>query len=230
MVLYLPLDENTGKVAYDLSSFKNDATLEGSPKWGPGKFNSCIQFSSGNYLKVKDSDSLDMSKGLTIELWVKLAKLNGAQQSGVEKGSAWGPGEYNFCPEYNGGIILQIFDLPDGCDDEGQSGSAALMANGSWHFIVATWDGNTIKIYIEGEIVNKIDCKGEISSNGDPLFIGCRNGAERWVDGLMDEIKIYNRALTANEILSDMADPRANLAVDKEGKFAATWGTIKSKF
>jgi len=171
-----------------------------------------------------------MPKGLTIELWVKIAKLNGAQQSGVEKGSAWVSGEYNLCPEYNGGVILQIFDLPDNCDDEGQTGSAATMANGSWHFLVGVWDGNAIKIYIDGEETNKTECKGEIGSNGDPLFIGCRNGAERWVDGLMDEIKIYNRGLTTDEILSDMANPRANLAVDKKDKLASTWGNLKASF
>jgi hypothetical protein len=230
LVLYLPMDENIGKVAYDLSKFKNDASFEGSPKWAPGKFNSCIDFSSGNYLKVQDSDSLDLTKGLTIELWAKLRALTGAQQSGVEKGTGWTTGEYNLCPEYNGGIILQIFDLPEGCDDEGQAGQSATMADGSWHFIAGTWDGNTIGLYMDGKEINKLECKGEISPNNGPLFIGCRNGAERWANGFMDEIKIYNRALSADELNADMANPAANLSVTTDGKSAITWGKLKTIF
>jgi len=226
LVLYLPMDENAGKVARDLSIYKNDASLEGNPKWVPGKFKSCIEFSPNNYLKVKDSNSLDITKGLTIELWVTLKALNGAQQSGVEKGNGWVTGEYNLLPEYNGGILLQILDLPEECDDEGQTGSAATMADGNWHFIAGTWDGNMIKIYIDGKESNRLACKGEINPNADPLYIGCRNGAERWVTGLMDEIKIYNYALSKDEIVKDMTNPIIT-AVSPGAKLTTTWGILK---
>lgn len=230
MVLYLNLDENSVKIAHDLSNFANDASLMGNPKWAPGKFGTCIEFGASNYLKVNDSNSLDVTKGLTINLWAKLAKLTGAQQSGVEKGTAWTVGEYNLCPEYNGGVILRIFDLPEGCDDEGQGGSSATVANGEWHFVAGTWDGDMIRIYIDDKEVNKIACKGELSPNSDAVFIGCRNGAERWVYGFMDEIKIYNRALNADELKADMANPAANLSVTTDSKSTITWGKVKSKY
>lgn len=230
MVLYLNLDENEGKVANDLSNFGNNADLMGNPKWAPGKFGSCIEFSTSNYLKVKDADSLDVTTGLTIILWAKLTKLTGAQQSGVEKGTAWAVGEYNLCPEYNGGIILQIFDLPENCDDEGQGGQSSTVADGSWHFVAGTWDGDIIRIYIDDKEVNNIACKGELSPNNGDLFIGCRNGAERWVTGFMDEIKIYNRALSLEELEADMADPAANMSVTIDGKSTVTWGKVKSSY
>ena len=230
MVLYLNLDENAGKVARDLSDFNNDADLMGKAQWAPGKFGSCIEFGPNNYLKVKDSKSLDITSGLTIELWAKLTKLTGAQQSGVEKGSGWLVGEYNLCPEYNGGMLLQLFDLPDTCDDEGQGGKAADWGDGNWHFFAGTWDGDSIKVYVDGKELNSTNCKGTVTPNNDPLFIGCRNGAERWVNGFMDEIKIYNRALSAAELDADMADPTANLAVTVFGKSTATWAMIKSSY
>ena len=173
---------------------------------------------------------MDVTTGLTINLWARLTSLTGAQQSGVEKGNGWVAGEYNLCPEYNGGIILQIFDLPEGCDDEGQGGSAATVANGNWHFIAGTWDGNEIKVYLDGQEVKKTACKGAILPNNDPLYIGCRNGAERWVLGFMDEIKIYNRALDSDELMADMENPATNLSVTVDGKSAVTWGKVKSEY
>ena len=49
----------------------------------------------GNYLEVKDSDSLDMTKSLTVSCWVKIIGVTADHQSGIEKGTAWASGEYN---------------------------------------------------------------------------------------------------------------------------------------
>jgi len=228
LVLYLPLDENKGNIAYDLSEYKNDASLKGKANWAPGKFNSGIELGAGNYLEVGDSDSLDITKALTISCWVKIMGLTGDNQSGVEKGAAWVSGEYNLLPVYGGGVLLQMFDLPEECDDEAIGGS---VSDGEWHFITGTWDGGTIAVYIDAKESRALPCKGELIPNNDLLFIGCRGGSGRWVNGFMDEIKIYNRALSIEEIEKDMIDPRANLAVvEANGKLAVTWGKLKAGF
>lgn len=227
MVLYLPLDENSGNIAYDLSKYKNDAFLKGKAKWAPGKFNSGIELGVGNYLEVSDSDSLDITTSVTISCWAKIMGLTGAHQSGVEKGRAWSSGEYNLLPEYSGGVLLQMFDLPEECDDEAIGRS---VADGEWHFITGTWDGKVIRIYVDAKESKSLPCPGELIPNNDPLFIGCRGGSERWLNGFIDEIKIYNRALSIEEIKRDMDDPRANLSVAADRKLAVTWGGLKARF
>lgn len=227
MVLYLPLDENAGNTAADLSNYKNDAVLKGSPKWVPGKFGSAIEFGTGKYLQVADSNSLDVTKGLTINCWVKIVGETGDNQSGVEKGAAWVSGEYNLLPVYGGAVLLQAFDLPEACNDDVTGGN---VVDNQWHFVAGVWDGKDVKIYVDAKEARAMGCVGEIKPNAEPLFIGCRGGTGRWVNGTMDEIKIYNRGLSIDEIAQDMKDPRANTAVvNAKDKLAVTWGDIKVK-
>jgi len=227
LVMYLPLDENTGKIAKDLSPFKNDAEFKGKPTWVQGKYNSGVLLGIGNWLEVKDADSLDLTDGITINCWVLIKSLTGDHQSAVEKGAAWGPGEYNLLPVYSGNVLLQMNDLPDECDDEAIGGK---VDDGLWHHIAGTFNGKVIKTYIDGKESSSLSCVGSLDKNSDPLFIGCRGGSSRWMDGVIDEIKIYNRALTADEIKKDMEDPKANLSVNVNGKLSVTWGKLKTKY
>jgi hypothetical protein len=144
----------------------------------------------------------------------------------VEKGAAWAVGEYNLLPVYSGSILLQINDLPDECDDEAIGGS---VVDQEWHFITGAWDGKTIIVYIDAEESKAMPCKGKLGTNNESLYIGCRGGSQRWMNGFIDEIKIYNRALSVDEIKIDMEDPTANLAVDVVDKLAVTWGNLKAK-
>ena len=227
LVMYLPLNENKGNSAKDLSPFKNDAEFKGKPAWVPGKYNSGIQISASNWLEVKDADSLDLTSALTINCWVLIKAATGDNQSAVEKGAVWGPGEYNLLPVYSGSVLLQMNDLPEECDDEALGGKAD---DGEWHHIAGTFDGKTIKTYVDGKETSKLACAGTLEKNGDSLFIGCRGGSGRWMNGIIDEIKIYNRALSADEIKKDMDDPTANLSVTINGKSAVAWGKLKIKF
>lgn len=228
LVMYLPLDENSGNTAKDLSPFKNDAVLKGKPAWVAGKYNSCIQIATGNWLEVKDSDSLDLTTAITINCWVLIKGMTAEHQSAVEKGDAWKAGEYNLLPCYNpDSVLLQMNDLPDSCDDEATGGK---VNDGEWHHIAGTWDGKVIRTYIDGKKSSELACSGTLEKNSDPLYIGARGGNQRWMNGLIDEIKVYNRALSEAEIKTDKNDPTANLAVKVDGKSAITWGKIKTNF
>jgi hypothetical protein len=227
IVLYLPLDENNGNTANDLSGLRNDAILKGGAKWMPGKFNSGVQLVANNYLEVKDSDSLDITKAITIEFWSKIYALTADHQSGVEKGTAWSAGEYNLLPVYSGTIMFQLFDLPDACND---AANGPNVADGEWHFVVGIWDGKNIIINVDGLEKQNMACAGELNKNSDSLYIGCRAGSSRWMNGMLDEVKIYNRALSVTEIKNDMENPAANLAVSPKSKLASTWGSLKASF
>lgn len=227
LVMYLPLDENNGNTASDLSPLGNHAVLKGKSAWTNGKYNSGIEIVSGGWMEVKDSDSLDLTKAMTINCWVLIKGMTAEHQSAVEKGDAWEAGEYNLLPCYNpDSVLLQMNDLPEGCDDEALGGK---VNDGQWHHIAGTWDGKAIKTFVDGKETSKLDCAGELEKNSKPLYIGARGGSSRWMNGLIDEIKMYNRALNEAEIKQDMDNPTANLAVNADGKSAVTWGKVKSK-
>ncbi|MDE0423289.1 MAG: LamG domain-containing protein [Candidatus Poribacteria bacterium] len=224
LVLHLSFDELAGDVAKDLSDFGNDATFKGNPKLIDGVFGKALEFDGKTSGQIPDHASLDIVDGITIEFWA-IVKGGEAIQSGVEKGTAWVAGLYNLAALYNGGTILQFFDLPDPCNDDNIGPS---IQDGEWHFLAGTWDGDDILLYIDGELEAEMPCKGELKPNNDPLFIGARGGSGRFLTGALDEIKVYNYALTKDELLQDMAEP-VPLDVDGRDKLATVWARLKTR-
>ena len=223
LVLHLSFDALDGKVAKDRSEFGNDATFKGSPKLIDGVFGKALEFDGKTSGQIPDHASLDIVDEITIEFWA-IVKGGEAIQSGVEKGVAWVSGLYNLAALYNGGTILQFFDLPDACNDDNIGPS---IQDGEWHFLAGTWDGKTILLYIDGELEAEMACKGELKPNNDPLFIGARGGSGRFLTGALDEIKMYNYALTKAELLKDMEEP-VTLHVDAQDKLTTVWARLKT--
>ena len=224
LVLHLSFDEFAGDVAKDLSEFGNDAIFKGTPKLIDGVFGKALEFDGKTSGQIPDHASLDIVDGITVEFWA-IVKGGEAIQSGVEKGVAWVSGLYNLAALYNGGTILQFFDLPEPCNDDNIGPS---IQDGEWHFLAGTWDGSDILLYIDGELEAEMPCKGELKPNNDPLFIGARGGSGRFLTGALDEIKVYNYALTKDELLKDMEEP-VTLHVDAQDKLTTVWARLKTK-
>ncbi|MCD6505923.1 LamG domain-containing protein [Candidatus Poribacteria bacterium] len=228
LVLYLSFDEVKGKTVIDLSSYGNDAEMKGDVKISEGKFGKAVELDgTDDYLVVKNHPSLQLTTAITISCWVKITGGPNDRQSAVEKEPAWQAGEYNLIPVYDGAVLFQANDLPDHCDDEGAVGN---VKDGKWHFVAGTWDGKVIRTYIDGDMVGERECAGKLEKGSGDLFIGSRGGTSRFLWGLIDEVKIYSRALSKEEIKADMENPRHNVApVQPSGKLALTWGRLKRR-
>ena len=225
LVLHLSFDEGTGTIVKDFSNFKNDCTLKGNPKWIDGKFGKAVEFDGATWGEVGDADNLDLTDALTIEAWINLYGGGEGTQSAVEKGSAWIDGEYNLAALYSNGTLLQIKDLPANCAD---ANVGTGIQDNKWHFLVGTWDGAAIKLYIDGNLDKSMDCAGKLLTNTDPMFIGARGGTARFMIGAIDEVKVYNYALSLDEIKKDMENHFGSSAVSPANKLAVTWGAMKN--
>ena len=229
LVLHLTFDELKGDVAEDLSEFGNDATFKGNHKLVEGKYGKAIELDGASWGEVEDDDSLHVVDGITVELWANLLPSAGGPgsdvQTGVEKGNTWKAGLFTLAAWYRGGSLLQFFDLPDNCREHNIGDS---IQDESWHFLAGTWDGTTIKLYIDGELNKELECKGKLTANNEPLYIGARGGNQRFVNGALDEIKIYNYALTQDELKADMENPQTADVLPQD-KLTTTWARIKSR-
>ena len=82
-------------------------------------------------------------------------------------------------------------------------GSAPLPAN-AWSHMTTTYDGATVRLYVNGALVGTKTTSGSIATTNLPLHIGGNSGNGEWFQGRLDDIRIYNRPLTATEIQTDM--------------------------
>ena len=227
LVLHLTFDELRGDVAEDISKFGNDATFQGDVELITGKFGKALEFDGASWGEIPDNDSLDMVDGITIHFWTNIRPSAGGPgsdvQTGVEKGTTWKAGLYTLAAYYRGGSLLQFFDLPDNCREQN---IGASIQDEKWHHLAGTWDGTTIKLFIDGELNRELDCKGTLTGNSEPLFIGARGGNQRFINGALDEIKMYNYPLTVDELRADMENPQA-ASVLPQDKLTTTWASIK---
>ena len=74
---------------------------------------------------------------------------------------------------------------------------------GNWYYVTTTFDGNTIKLFMNGILISSEIRSGNIQSSSLPLHFGRRRGGsiyDQWFDGKLDDIGMWNRALTQEEI------------------------------
>lgn len=99
----------------------------------------------------------------------------------------------------------------------------------TWYHIIYTCDteANELKLYINGEFVEE-GASGGTPQNFDERRIGSEHDG-RWLTGMVDEVRIYDRILSEDEILKNSKATSNTLAVEVEDKLAIIWASIKSE-
>ncbi len=210
-------DEGEGTTVEDVTGDGHTGTIHGA-EWNPrGKYGGSMDFDGeGDYLSVPDSTELDLSEELTIEAWVRpgegpdqWAPLIDKQIPGAEE-----LGEYAYYL-YEGDYVE---DRPHGGVLEGEYLHAAgPVPKNTWSHVALTFDGGTERLYIDGELVDQGTGEEPPVTEGQ-LEIGGSPEHTDWFDGRIDEVRIYNRALSAAEVGSDMEAP---IQTPKKGPVAA---------
>lgn len=193
--LYLKFDEGTGTKCFDSSKFRNDGVFVNSVAWSSGKYGTGLEFNNDNeYVNCSNNGSLDITNEITLECWVYKTYNTGANDEGIITKYAFNSyalasGPTSFSCYISGG---------------GHSASAQLHKDSGsrWYHIVGTFDGTIIKLYIDGRLVDTTAYVGSITSaTNQGLIIGKNgDGGGQGYTGSIDEVRIYNRSLTPDEI------------------------------
>ena len=85
-------------------------------------------------------------------------------------------------------------------------GTARLPLS-AWSHVAVTYDGAMLRLYVNGAQVSAVAQTGSAAASTSPLYIGANSIAGHFFNGLIDEIRLYNRALSAAEIVTDMNTP-----------------------
>jgi type II secretory pathway pseudopilin PulG len=157
-----------------------------------GLANSAYSFDgTGDYVNLGNSSSLTPQGNFTYSLWIKPSTLQrgGNNYAGIlAKGSIL---DIRIRPD---GIILYY---TSGMSDNWVIGGGSSLFNGNWHNIVFSYNGTHKKVYIDGSLFNSRAITGSLGTNTNDFFIG--SNTENYT-GLMDEVKVYDRALTQTEV------------------------------
>jgi len=205
LVGYWHFDEGTSTAAYDASGMGNNGTLTNSPTWTSGsgcKSGSCLYFdnSAQKYVSVSDNDSTDIRTNLTLSAWVYPIGTGGTDSYGTILQSS-GSGYYlSFNDATNALSCYWYGKTPSGY----HTTSASTVPLNQWTYVVCAWDGSNLYQYING-VLSKTTTTTGAGTGATSINIGAENIARKF-QGYLDEIKVYNRALSASEILAAYND------------------------
>lgn len=196
LILDLPLNEGLGIEAFDYSGLANNADINNA-SWVNGKFDNALEFNGLNsHLGIANSASLNPSE-ITIAAWVKW-------QTDPSTGNNWASiVNKNVDSQYrlHHNRLNTAFEFAIRTNNGGRWViSETEPVEGIWYFVVGTYDGSELKIYIDGELEGTTSHSGPINSSNTWLAIGQRTSGDRQFEGLIDKVQIYNKALGDEEI------------------------------
>lgn len=198
-------NEGNGGTLYDASGNNNNGDLLG-PIWnGAGKNGGTLLFDGINdAVSIADSNSLDLTTGMTLEAWVNPASQSSGSWSTVLLKEQ--PGQLIYAMYANTDTNRPSAHVYVNGSDRDTRGTAALPVN-TWTHLTTTYDGSTLRLYINGTQVSSLAISGSITTSGGVLKIGGNGVWGEWYKGYIDDVRVYNRALTASEIQTDMNLP-----------------------
>jgi hypothetical protein len=162
---------------------------------------------------VPDSPSLRLTSGMTLEAWVLPTLVNTAWRDVICKGN---DDYYREATSSNsgrpvgGGIVGGSY---------GEAYGTSNLAANTWTHLAATYDGTTLRLYVNGTQVSSVARSGAIATSNGVLSIGASPGGShgrgadplygQFFEGRIDDVRTYNRALAQAQIQTDMATPIA---------------------
>jgi Tfp pilus assembly protein PilV len=189
----------------DLTNNGNNGTLSATGVTYSSSNSGILTFngSSGN-VNSGNSGSLDINGPITLDGWVKVSSTAAVQAILLKSSAGGNLGLTSYGLSINAGGAISNVLYSSSIATNFITGSSYITA-GNWYNIVSTWDGSTttannVKIYVNGAQVQSFSKTDTLNSNWQTLSIGSQQAAGNFLNGSIGAVKIYNRALTDNEI------------------------------
>ena len=215
--------EGSGDVIVDSSGNGHDGEmLDGAQRTDDGKFGKGVWFDGQNAIvAIPDADDLDLET-FTLLAWFKFEDPTGGWQTLIGKQTK---GDENFIIEAaaSGGLNTTFNRI-------GLCTGGTVVVDEEWHHVASVHDKESLRLYIDGSLDQELAGAATPATNAGPLRLGGLPARGEMFSGVMDEVAVFNAALTEEEIREFMEGMGAAESVESVGKLAAAWGSIKAQY
>jgi len=217
LIAHWPMDEGSGKEIEDVVGKGGVGTFVGNPKWVEGKVGGALEFDGSSSITVPSNPDLQ-PESVTVTLWVYFNDVAPPRQDFFSKNDDYALSLHEWA---DNGTIFPI--LKTGGDWVVQSGTVKIEAE-RWYHVALVYDADSTDLisYIDGEVDAETQAPAGIEHRGGPLTLGTYSG--RPLKGMLDEVKIWNEALSQEDIQADMKGPQS---VNPGEKLVTLWGQLK---
>ncbi|WP_143591706.1 LamG-like jellyroll fold domain-containing protein [Thermoactinospora rubra] len=197
------MNEGTGTAVADASGKNNNGTGQ-NITWTTGKYGKAVSFNgTSSSIGIPHTPSLTPA-ALTLSAWVKPAAIDGTRTVLSKYYGAWGDNTYTLqaataSAAPSGWLGTDLFG--------GTVQARAPLSTTAWTHLALTYDGATLRLFVNGTQAGQQSVYGTVVDDGGELRIGADLAYDTYFKGLIDEVRIYNVALTAAQIQADMNAP-----------------------
>lgn len=192
-------DETSGVRGGDSSGNGNDGVLHGDPMWvSEGKVVGAIELDGdGDFIEISNESNFDVASQLTVSVWVKVNEFDKSFQSIISKGTGEG---WILSRSHSTGTVEFVCK---GIKPQPYVVGKTSIDDGQWHHLAGVYDGAKLKLYVDGKLDGSKNAWGSIVTNDYSIYIGdSSQDSGRFFDGLIDDVRIYNYALSEDEVKS----------------------------
>lgn len=195
LAAYYALNEGSGSGVSDASATKLNGNTNGAPAWVSGKIGKALSFNGSSQYVA--SASYSITGPLTVEAWVYPTAAS-------ETASAVSDNTNTTDNQSQLGLVNSNANFAITIGGKPVSVSGAAVAQNTWTHLVGVYDGTNVLLYVNGALAGSAAATGTVATNSLPWTIGKTAGAASgYFTGNIDEVKIYSRALSANEVSAE---------------------------
>ncbi len=192
--------DGAGTTLSDVSGRGHPGTLSG-PTWSAsGHSGGALAFDGVNdFVSIADHSELDLTTGMTLEAWVNPSALGTAWRTVLFKEQA---AHMTYALYANSSTTRPTGQAYVGGQRDARGPTA--LTTGAWTHLAVSYDGATLRLYVNGTQAATLATSGPMAVSTGPLKLGGNAIWGEWFAGRMDDVRVYNRALSASELQTDM--------------------------
>lgn len=173
------------------SEMWNDGTV--------GKRNASLGFDgTDDYINIDDTPEWDVST-ISVSAWVKPSSVSAFRVIASRDSGTTGDRYWALQINDSGKLYGYVCMSDDSCADTSGSRPPTMSA-GNWYHVAMTYDGYTIRLYLNGVLVDILTSSAVMEVGSEPIAIGRKSNSTLYFDGLIDDVRIYNYALKTSQV------------------------------